>query len=287
MRMLALAVPFTACCITQAQNVSHNRALSPPAEVQMRIITAEKSVRSWSERDDAHVLLRNQSDKLLRVSIETSFIELKHPVVPRVTDSNGPKLDLPEWHRIRLKDLFLLSHDVLDLVLVPGLYQIHVSASGTPSETFLEPMMTVDLEPGTETSYELTVGPAKSYIYVPPPSSAEQSTANSTQATIERIRKAEHQSLPPVEARPASGKGSSRMTVINSTGSSLRVFFTGPVTYNLTMAAGESQTVPFPEGKYEMAAEVMGKNILPLYGQVQSAPGTAYSETFYIERHPD
>ena len=72
------------------------------------------------------------------------------------------------------------------------------------------------------------------------------------------------------------------MTVKNSTGYELTVFYDGPVSKKLTLAPGTSQEVELAPGAFHVAGRVTAGDVLPFYGEESYASSAGYSETFYI-----
>jgi hypothetical protein len=110
--------------------------------------------------------------------------------------------------------------------------------------------------------------------------------ANSVEEEIAAIRAAPHEAMPPAQPAGAALGGQSSMTVKNGTSYSLYVFFAGPISQKLEIAAGQSQTVSLLPGHYEVAAKVSNPSVIPFYGVEDYGANTGYSSHFYIATQP-
>ena len=76
--------------------------------------------------------------------------------------------------------------------------------------------------------------------------------------------------------------GQTSMEIENGTPYILFVYLSGPVSQQLQIAAGQSQTVSLSPGHYEVAAKVSNPSVIPFYGTEDYAANTGYSSNFYI-----
>ena len=125
-----------------------------------------------------------------------------------------------------------------------------------------------------------------------PPSGCSTSTSSSaTEHTVhdivQSIRAGNYAPMPPAQRATVGTLGASgetTMTIQNSTAYELSVFFDGPVSTTLVLAAGASQDVDLAPGSFHVAGRVAASDILPFYGEETYAGSAHYSVTFYIGR---
>jgi len=116
------------------------------------------------------------------------------------------------------------------------------------------------------------------------PSSSAPSVETSVHDEVEKIRGGTYSPLPPAQISASGTRvwGGTTMTVKNSTGYELTVFYDGPVSKKLTLAPGTSQEVELAPGAFHVAGRVTAGDVLPFYGEESYASSAGYSETFYI-----
>jgi hypothetical protein len=103
---------------------------------------------------------------------------------------------------------------------------------------------------------------------------------------VEKIRAGEHAAMPSAERSsiPIQGlTGQAIITIKNSTGYELSIFFDGPVSRKVTLAPGATQDVGLIPGMFHVAGRVAAAKILPFYGE-ETYQGSKYTVTFYISR---
>ena len=110
------------------------------------------------------------------------------------------------------------------------------------------------------------------------------SEAESPAEAIARIRHGSHVQMPSPRMERASGPAGKGMTIENGTGSLLRVHFSGPTNRSVEVAGGRAAGVELVVGRYEVAVEMPGTPIIPLYGKQMYRPNTHYWLKFFVEK---
>lgn len=98
------------------------------------------------------------------------------------------------------------------------------------------------------------------------------SSAESPTEAISRIRSGAHAQMPPPQTAYASGAADKGMTIENGTGYLLKIHFDGPVSRTVDVPNGQSAGVELVVGRYQVAAEVPGSQVVPFYGEQSYQP---------------
>lgn len=105
---------------------------------------------------------------------------------------------------------------------------------------------------------------------------ASQTSDDTADKAIARIRSGKFVPIPPATSAPASAEAGRGLDVENDTGQTLLVHFRGPVSRTATVPAGQSVGIDLAVGEYEIAAEVLAADLTPFYGRQSYAPSTHY-----------
>ena len=119
----------------------------------------------------------------------------------------------------------------------------------------------------------------------PAPSSRNAISSADIVSEIDKIRQGPHELMPPAQAIPG-GIGIPSLVVENETEYTLTILLSGPNSQKVQISPGASKSVLIVPGGYEIAARVSDPSVVPFYGRQPFAPGSDYSEHFYISMGP-
>ncbi|MGO9272064.1 MAG: hypothetical protein ACLQOO_17670 [Terriglobia bacterium] len=109
--------------------------------------------------------------------------------------------------------------------------------------------------------------------------------ANAIQAEIDQIKGGRHGSIPSPQAVSTSRGGGNIISIKNSTGYALSVYFAGPSSRQLEIPAGDTQQVQLLPGQYQVAARASDPAVIPFWGPESFAADTRYPFEFVIDSH--
>ena len=112
----------------------------------------------------------------------------------------------------------------------------------------------------------------------------QASVTETPEEAIRRIQAGQHTPIPAPTTAPASGPEGKGMTVENTTGYTVRVYFSGPASRKVVVPDRRSESVDLSVGEYQIAAEVPDSPIVPFYGRQAYQPSTHYWLKFYTQR---
>jgi hypothetical protein len=117
---------------------------------------------------------------------------------------------------------------------------------------------------------------------------APRREAGDVSSEIEQVeRSGRYSPLPTAAEASSSATGDlGRYIVRNSTPYQLRLLLSGVVQREVTIAAGQSQTIDLPPGEYKILGNVAAPNVLPFLGHQFYKVGAEYRADFYIRNTP-
>jgi hypothetical protein len=110
--------------------------------------------------------------------------------------------------------------------------------------------------------------------------------AQTPEQAIDSIRNGPHSGMPPAQATGTIAGSGTSIAIKNDTPYTLWVYFSGPMSQTVQIAAQGSQSVSLNSGSYQVGAKVSDPSVIPFYGEHSYGSGTQYSETFYIGTQP-
>jgi hypothetical protein len=122
----------------------------------------------------------------------------------------------------------------------------------------------------------------ETYIVKSAPSPGPTVQAQTPEQAINSIRNGPHAAMPPAQATGTIAGSGTTIAITNSTPYTLWVYFTGPMSQTIQIAAHGSQSVSLTPGAYQVGAKVSDPGVIPFYGEHNYGSDTQYSETFYI-----
>jgi hypothetical protein len=107
----------------------------------------------------------------------------------------------------------------------------------------------------------------------------------SVRSTIDRIGRGPHQELPATRSLGAPEGQGAGWDITNNTRYKLHVYVSGPVDREVTIPAGESETLDMPPGSYRIAASVDDSSVAPFYGNRTLPERVRWRSSFLIRNY--